>query len=187
MQTIKQYYHYIWFIDTENLCFILILKKMTGFCHLILFVFLMFERVLFEQIEKFSKKILSPKLCGFRKGHSTQHALLNLLKNWQKTLDKSGVTGAVLMDLSKAYDSLPHDLPMTKLSAYGFEDSATSLISDCLSLIYQWVKIGTVFSSYLEILRGVQQGLILGPFLFNIFINDLKLFIQEALSLKFCR
>ena len=44
-----------------------------------------FERVLFEQIEKFFEKILSPKLCGFRKGHSTQHALLNLLKNWQKT------------------------------------------------------------------------------------------------------
>ena len=44
-----------------------------------------FERVIFEQTEKFSEKILSPKLCGFRKGHSTQHALLNLLKNWQKT------------------------------------------------------------------------------------------------------
>ena len=43
-------------------------------------------RVLFEQIEKFSVKILSPKLWGFRKSHSTQHALLNLLKNWQKTL-----------------------------------------------------------------------------------------------------
>ena len=43
-----------------------------------------FERVLFEQIERFAEKILSPKLCGFRKGHSTQHALLNILKNWQK-------------------------------------------------------------------------------------------------------
>ena len=92
-----------------------------------------FERVLFEQIEKFSEKILSPKLCGFRKGYSTQHALSNLLKNWQKTLDKSGVLGTVLMDLSKAYDCLPHDLLIAKLSAYGFKDSATSLISDYLS------------------------------------------------------
>ena len=82
-----------------------------------------FERVLFEQIEKFSEKILSPKLCGFRKGHSTPHALLNLLKNWQKTLDKSGVIGTVLNDLSKAYDCLPHDLLIAKLSAYGFEDT----------------------------------------------------------------
>ena len=92
-----------------------------------------FERVLFEQIEKFSEKTLSPKLCGFRKGHSTEHALLNILKNWEKTLDKSGVIGTVLMDLSMAYDCLPHDLLIAKLAAYGFEDSATSLISDYLS------------------------------------------------------
>ena len=61
-----------------------------------------FERFLFEQIETFSVKILSPKLCGFRKGYCTQHAILNLLKNWLKTLDKSGVIGTVLMDLRKS-------------------------------------------------------------------------------------
>ena len=139
-----------------------------------------FERVLFEQIKKFSKKILSSKLCGFRKGHSTQHALLNLLRNWQKSLDKSGVIGTVLMDLSKAYDCLPHDLLRAKLAAYGFEDSATSLISDYFSKRYQQVKIGSVFSSYLEILKGAPQVSILGPILFHIFINDLIFFIQET-------
>ena len=119
-------------------------------------------------------------MCGFRKGHSTQHALLTLLKNWQKTLDKSGVLGTVLMDLSKAYDCLPHDLLIAKLSAYGFENFATSLISDYLSKRYQRVKIGSVFSSYFEILRGVPQGSILGPILFNIFINGLIFLIQET-------
>ena len=86
-----------------------------------------FERALFEQIEISAKKFLSPKLYGFRKGHSTKHTLLNLLKNWQKTLDKSDVIGTVLMDLSKTYDCLPHDLHIAKLTAYGFKDSTASL------------------------------------------------------------
>ena len=131
-----------------------------------------FERVLSEQIEKFSKKIFSPKLCGFRKCHSTQHAFLNLLKNLQKNLDKSSVLGTVLMELSKAYYCLPHDLLIAKLAAYCFEDSATSVISDYLSKRYQQVKTRSVLSSYQEILRGIPQGSILEPILFNIFIND---------------
>ena len=145
-----------------------------------------FEKFLYQQIEDFSNKILSPKLCGFRKGHSTQHALLNLLKNWQKCLDKSGVVGTVLMDLSKAYDCLPHDLLLAKLSAYGFDESAITLIANYLSNRYQRVKIGSTFSSYLEILRGVPQGSILRLILFNLFINHLVFFIQET-SLQFCR
>ena len=56
-------------------------------------------------------------------------------------LAKSGVIGTVLMDLSKVYDCLPHDLLIAKLAAYGFENSATSLISDYLSKRYQRVKI----------------------------------------------
>ena len=75
---------------------------------------------------------------------------------------------------------LPHDLLIVKLAAYGFEVSATSLISDYLSKRYQLVKIGTIFSSYLEILRVILQGPILGLILFNIFINDLIFFIQES-------
>ena len=75
------------------------------------------------------------------------------------------------MDLSKAYDCLPHDLLLGKLSAYGFDESAVTLIANYLSNRYQGVKSGSTFSYYLEILRVVLQGLILGPILFNLFIN----------------
>ena len=68
------------------------------------------EKILYSQLETDTNKIFSPKLCGFRKGHSTQNAILNLLKNCQNGLDTSGAVGTVLMDLSKAYDCLPHDL-----------------------------------------------------------------------------
>ena len=111
--------------------------------------------------------------------------MANLLKHWQKCSDKSGVVGTVLMDPSKAYDCLPHDLLLVKVSAYSFDKSAITLITNYLSNRYQPVKIGSTFSSYLEILRGVPQGLILRLILFNLFISHLVFFIQET-SLQFC-
>ena len=91
------------------------------------------------------------------------------------------------MDLSKAYDCLPHDLLLAKLSAYGFDESAIRLIANYLSNRYQQVKIRSTFSSYLEMLRGAVQGSILGPILFNLFINDLIFFIQETEVCNFRR
>ena len=67
-----------------------------------------FEKVIYDQLSQYLDKYLNSLLCGFRKAHSSQHALFKLLQAWQEELDKSGFVGTIIMDLSKAYDSPPH-------------------------------------------------------------------------------
>ena len=79
-----------------------------------------YERILKEQMSHHFKDKLRDILCEFREGYSTQHALIRVIEKWRKCLDNSGIVGTILMDLSKAYDCLPHDLLIAKLAAYGF-------------------------------------------------------------------
>ena len=69
-----------------------------------------FERIIQKQFSSFINDFLSPYLCGYRKGFNTQYALLSLIEKWKKTLDNKGYTGAALMDLSKAFDIINHEL-----------------------------------------------------------------------------
>ena len=84
------------------------------------------------------------------------------------------------MDLSKAYDCLNHDLMLAKLEAYNFNFQSLQLIESYLKYRKQRLRVGSESSLWLDILRGVPQGSILGPILFNIFINDIFLYITET-------
>ena len=139
-----------------------------------------YEKLIYQQLSTFFENKLSPLLCGFRSRYSTQHALLNLINKWHSCLDNSGVVGTILMDLSKAFDCLPHELILAKLHAYGVDIKSLKLLKDYLSNRTQRVKLDSTLSLWLKILLGVPQGSILSPLFFNIFLNEMLWFIQKT-------
>ena len=105
--------------------------------------------------------------------------MFRLLQAWQKELDQCGFVGTTLMDLSKAYDCLPHDLLIAKLETYGLDTTSLSLIKNYLANHKQRTKVGSSYSDWFEFLHGIPQGSILGPLLFNVFINEIFFEIQK--------
>jgi exonuclease III len=101
-----------------------------------------FEKVLFSQLTGYFDSILHPHICGFRSKHNTQHALLRMIGKWHQCLDRSGKVGAILMDLSKAFDCIEHDLLIAKLAAYGLDRASLKLVKCYLSNRYQRTKVG---------------------------------------------
>ena len=95
--------------------------------------------------------VFSKQLCGFRKGHSTQHCLLVMLEKIWNTLDNKGARALLLTDLSKAFDCIRHDLLIAKLHSYGFDGNALQLMFSYMSNRRQRTKINSTYSTYFPI------------------------------------
>ena len=139
-----------------------------------------YESVMNEQLLKYFLEILHDLLSAYRKGYSCQTLLLKCIEDWKSALDKNHFVGVLFMDLSKAFDCLPHNLLIAKLQAYGLDVSACELVASYLSNRKQRVKIGDSRSDWVSLSKGVPQGSILGPLLFNVFMNDLFMFIEKC-------
>ena len=141
-----------------------------------------FENGMKEQLIPFFENCFSAFISAYRKEYSSQNVLMWLVESWRRCLDQSQLVGVIFMDLLKAFDCIPHDL-IAKLEAYGLSLSALAYIYSylkCRKQCRKSVRINSITSIYLDTISGVPQGSILGAFLFNIFINDLFLFIKKA-------
>ena len=122
-----------------------------------------FEKLKFDQLHSVFTPVFSDNMSGLLLGHSRCSALLKLTDDWRQALDNKKDVAVIAIDLSKAFDSICHNLLLAKLKAYGVHDSAIKLIQSYLSGRFQRVKCNRKVSDWLPLRCGAPQGSLLGP------------------------
>ena len=136
-----------------------------------------FEKVVYNQLYEFfvSKKLFYASQHGFRKLHSTETAAMELTDRLLQILDTGDIPVTIFLDLSKAFDTLNHEILFHKLNYYGIKGTPLNWFRNYFTNRKQYVKFDDVSSKCLSITTGVPQGSILGPLLFIIYTNDMYL------------
>ena len=122
---------------------------------------------------------------GFRKKHSTEHALLSI-EDEVRNLDNGIFTCGIFVDLEKAFDTVNHKILLSKLYHYGIRDNALKWLTSYLMNLKQFVKLNGMLSKTENICCGFPQGSILGPLLFIIYINDMHEAVISGKNAPFC-
>ena len=137
----------------------------------------MFEKLLRDQIVEFLLKnnVHSRTQFGFRSKISTMDALVYSTGNFRYLIEQNKYVTTALLDLSKAFDSINHNILILKLEESGFRTSSQMLILDYLSSHLQKTKPNVIESDWIQLYQGAHQGTIIGPLLFNLYINNLRL------------
>ena len=136
----------------------------------------MFERIIYDQLYNFlanEDHIISNHQSGFRSLHSAVTAFLEATDNWAFNVDRGNVNAVVFLDLKKAFDTVDNDILLSKMNLYGIQGTALDCFKSYLTNRTQRCLVNGSLSEICSLQCGVQQGTILGPLLFLIYINDL--------------
>ena len=135
----------------------------------------LYEKAMHKRIYSFvtSNNIIHPLQFGFQENHSVHHALINITEAIRSTFEYKKYGCSVFIDLQKAFDSVNHNILLSKLEHYGMRGNILLWLSSYLSYRYQYVSVNGRDSNLMKIAYGVPQGSVLGPLRFLLFSNDL--------------